>query len=224
MVTEEKNEWLQSLPTMDELKKVVFSMSPTSAAGPDGMSGKFFQSRWDIICDDLLSNFSLTLITKTLQLYKATSGQFINKDKSQSMIPLNTPSDIVDRVSKITGYNCTNGPITYLGCPLYIGGQRIIYFTSIVSKVISRIRGWQTKVLSYGGRVTLVKSVLQSIPIHLLSAISPTKTTINQIKRLIANFFWGWDTERRKYHYASWDTLSYPYKEGVIGVKKLEDV
>ncbi|XP_055800429.1 uncharacterized protein LOC129869869 [Solanum dulcamara] len=94
----------------------------------------------------------------------------------------------------------TNGPITYLGCPLYIGRQRIIYYTGMVSKVIRKIRGWQNKILSFGGRATLVKSVLQSLPIHLLSAIRPTATTINQIKSLIANFFWGWDKEKKKYH------------------------
>ncbi|XP_055814491.1 uncharacterized protein LOC129884174 [Solanum dulcamara] len=261
MVTEEQNEGLQSLPTMEELKKVVFSMSSTSAAGPDGMNGKLYQSCWDIICEDLLrlvqyffnehglpkfishaclallpknehsnslsdyrpislSNYTNKIISKLLSLritpilpqlisenqsgfVKATSGQLINKDKSQLMMPLNTPADIVERVSMITGYKCTNGPITYLGYPLYIGRQRIIYFTNMVAKVLNRIRGWQTKMLSYEGRVTMVKSVLQSIPIHLVSAISPTKTTMNQIKRLIADFFWGWNTERRKYHWAT---------------------
>lgn len=54
MVTEEQNLILQAMPTMEELKHVVLSMSPNSAAGPDGMNGKFFQACWDIICTDLL--------------------------------------------------------------------------------------------------------------------------------------------------------------------------
>ncbi|XP_055830830.1 uncharacterized protein LOC129899847 [Solanum dulcamara] len=54
IVTDQQNELLHFIPTKEELKEVVFSMSPTSAAGPDGMSGKFFHSCWDIICDDLL--------------------------------------------------------------------------------------------------------------------------------------------------------------------------
>lgn len=86
------------------------------------------------------------------------------------MIPENTPSDIVDRVKNITDFRSTNGPVTYLGCPLYIGRQRIIYFTSMVDKIISWIKGWQIKILSYGGRI----SVLQSLPIHLLTAIITT--------------------------------------------------
>ncbi|XP_055800396.1 uncharacterized protein LOC129869819 [Solanum dulcamara] len=54
IVTDQQNELLHSIPTKEELKEVVFSMSLTLAAGPDGMSGKFFQSCWDIISDDLL--------------------------------------------------------------------------------------------------------------------------------------------------------------------------
>ncbi|WMV50120.1 hypothetical protein MTR67_043505 [Solanum verrucosum] len=37
------------------------------------------------------------------------------------------------------------------------------------------------------------------------------------MKRAIADFFWGWDKEKRKYHWASWDKLSLPYDEGGIG-------
>lgn len=42
-------------PSITELKKVVFSMNPSSAAGPDGMNGKFFQACWEVIKEDLLN-------------------------------------------------------------------------------------------------------------------------------------------------------------------------
>lgn len=44
MITDQQNQLLQAMPTKEELKKVVFSMSATSATGPDGMNGKFFHS------------------------------------------------------------------------------------------------------------------------------------------------------------------------------------
>ncbi|XP_019260254.1 PREDICTED: uncharacterized protein LOC109238270 [Nicotiana attenuata] len=43
MTTNEDNGELSRDPEMEELKQVVFSMSPTSAAGLDGMNGKLFQ-------------------------------------------------------------------------------------------------------------------------------------------------------------------------------------
>lgn len=44
MVTEEQNLELEKMPTMDELRRVVMSMNPNSAPGPDGLGDKFFSS------------------------------------------------------------------------------------------------------------------------------------------------------------------------------------
>ncbi|XP_055830826.1 uncharacterized protein LOC129899842 [Solanum dulcamara] len=55
MITEKHNKDLQDMHTMDELRTIVFSMNPNSAAGPDGMNGKTFQLCWDIIKEDFLS-------------------------------------------------------------------------------------------------------------------------------------------------------------------------
>uniref|UniRef100_A0A0V0HVY2 Putative ovule protein n=1 Tax=Solanum chacoense TaxID=4108 RepID=A0A0V0HVY2_SOLCH len=74
--------------------------------------------------------------------------------------------------------------------------------------------------LSYGGRSTPVKSVLYSMPIYLLTAIIPTTTTLKQIKCLITDFFWGLEKDKRKYHWASWETLSFLCEEGGIGIEE----
>lgn len=130
---------------------------------------------------------------KTLSTYEMVSAQLINSDKSHFMIPSNTPQQVVDTIKLVTGFNQQNSLITYLGCPLYIGGQRIIYYSTMVDKVVKKIRGWQSRILSYSSRATLVKYVSQLLPIHTLSAISPPKTTLKYIKKLTADFFWGWD-------------------------------
>lgn len=55
------------MPTMDELNQVIFSMNPYSAAGPDGMSGKFYQVCWDIIKIDLLAPVQSFLVEALCQ-------------------------------------------------------------------------------------------------------------------------------------------------------------
>ena len=55
LVTQEDNNMLTSLVALEELKGNVFSMSVHSAPGPDGFSGSFFHSAWEIIKMDLLS-------------------------------------------------------------------------------------------------------------------------------------------------------------------------
>ncbi|KAK6780088.1 hypothetical protein RDI58_022272 [Solanum bulbocastanum] len=55
LINREQNERIKAMPSMEELKEVVYSMNPNSAAGPDGMNGYFFQNCWDIINKDLLA-------------------------------------------------------------------------------------------------------------------------------------------------------------------------
>ncbi|XP_015077582.1 uncharacterized protein LOC107021433 [Solanum pennellii] len=40
----------------------------------------------------------------------------------------------------------------------------------------------------------------------------------------MADFFWGWDKEKRKYHWASWDTMCLPLDEGVVDFQKQADI
>ncbi|XP_055814172.1 uncharacterized protein LOC129883562 [Solanum dulcamara] len=132
---------------------------------------------------------TLQLIMETLHTYESTSGQLINRDKSQFMVPSNAFNSTVRRIKKVTGFRQKDSPITYLGCPLYIGRQKLIYYSDLIAKVVNRITGWQAKILNYGGRVTL-----------------------------------GWKNDKRKYHWSSWKNLSYPYDEGGIGVRQISDV
>lgn len=43
-INAEDNEILIAIPVIEEIKDVVFSMSPTSSVGPDSYNGKFFQT------------------------------------------------------------------------------------------------------------------------------------------------------------------------------------
>ncbi|KAG5580299.1 hypothetical protein H5410_050926 [Solanum commersonii] len=178
----------------------------------------------DVIIFTSGTRASLQLIMKTLGTYESISYQLINKSESHFMIPSNTPPDIISLTQEITGFSHKSSPISYLGFPLNIGGQRITNYSELVAKVVKKISGWHSRNLSFGGKVTLVKHVLQSIPIDTMEVISPPKTTLNYIKRVTTDFFWGLEKDRKKYHWASWETLSFPYDEGGIGVRNLEDV
>lgn len=70
---------------------------------------------------------SLQLIMKTLDTYEVVSDQLINRNKSYFMVPLKTLQAIVDIIKEVTDFDQKESPLTYLGCHLYIGRQRIIY-------------------------------------------------------------------------------------------------
>uniref|UniRef100_M1D937 Non-LTR retroelement reverse transcriptase n=1 Tax=Solanum tuberosum TaxID=4113 RepID=M1D937_SOLTU len=85
------------MPTVEELKEVVFSMNPNSAAGPDGMNGYFFQKCWHIIKKDLFG---------VIQAFFC--GQMIPKYFSHSCIVL-LPK--VSNPNKLTEFRPISGQI-----------------------------------------------------------------------------------------------------------------
>ncbi|WMV58521.1 hypothetical protein MTR67_051906 [Solanum verrucosum] len=122
----------------------------------------------DVIVFTSTDKHSMKLIMDTLEEYEHTSNQLINKEKSHFMVPTNTPQDIISTIQEVTGFSQKDSPITYLGCPLYIGRQMIIFYSQLVEKVSKKICGWKARILSFGGKITLIKHALQSIPIHTM--------------------------------------------------------
>lgn len=62
-------------------------------------------------------------------------------------------------------------PFVYLGAPLYKGRCKVVYFERLFQIVSNKLEGWKAKFLSFAGKITLMKAVLASIPIHTLSCM-----------------------------------------------------
>lgn len=55
MVTIEENKLLCKVPTIKEVKRVVFGLKGSSACGPYGFSGIFYQHCWEVVKQDIYS-------------------------------------------------------------------------------------------------------------------------------------------------------------------------
>ncbi|KAH0700920.1 hypothetical protein KY284_015135 [Solanum tuberosum] len=271
VVTPEQNEMLQAIPTMEELRQVVFSMNPNSAAGPDGIGGKFYQVGWSIIKEDLLaavqsffcgnimpkfmSHACLVLLPKTEQPTKFTDlrpislSNFSNKIVSKilsmrlaTILPLllsDNQSGFVRGRSIIESIMLAQ-EITHDRHSLKLIMDRLGEYESTSGQLINKAKSHfmvpdntaqdiihtikEARLLSFGGRITLIKHALQSIPIHTMAALSPPSTTIKYIENIIADFYWGRGQNKRKYHWASLDTMRLPYTEGGVGIRRLSDI
>lgn len=121
---------------------------------------------------------TLKLVMQTLAFYEVTSGQMISKNKSHFVLPDHVFPSTILRIKDLTGIKQTHNPITYLGCPIYIIRQKISYYNGLVCSVASKIAGWHSKLLSYRGRYVLIKYVLYSMPLHILSTYISPKSTL----------------------------------------------
>jgi len=61
------------------------------------------------------------------------------------------------------------------------------------------------------------KHVLFSMPIHLLAGIPVSKGVLDQLEKMLANFWGGGDEDKRKLHWIFFDTMCLPIQEGALG-------
>lgn len=75
---------------------------------------------------------------------------------------------------------------------------------------------WKSKTLSFGGRITLIKAVLQSYPIYTLTSTMVPRTVLRRMESLVAQFLWNVKGEART-HWINWSSICYPILEGGLG-------
>nr|XP_027120329.1 uncharacterized protein LOC113737276 [Coffea arabica] len=178
--------------------------------------------------DDMLlftrcSEECLVAIKGFLSEYEETSGQRVNVSKSSFFLPSGATSEQEQLVTRVLGFHRQCFPFTYLGAPIYKGRRRGVLFDDIVSKMRARLEHWSTKLLSFGGKMVLVRHVLASLPMYLLQVVNPPKAVLTRLGTICNSFLWDNKGERR-IHWSSWDKLCFPIDEGGLGFRSFNDM
>ncbi|GJT94027.1 RNA-directed DNA polymerase, eukaryota, reverse transcriptase zinc-binding domain protein [Tanacetum coccineum] len=111
-----------------------------------------------------------------------------------------------------------------LKCPFYylgtkVGGSmtRVQAWQEIVEKVKSRLSKWKSKTLSIGGRLTLLKSVLGSIPVFHMSIFKVPSKVLHILESIKSHFFNGHDPGSKKASWVKWNNvLAYKKRGGLV--------
>ncbi|KAL2253075.1 UNVERIFIED_CONTAM: hypothetical protein Sindi_0102200 [Sesamum indicum] len=165
----------------------------------------------------------MQLLRDFLHAYERVPGQQINNAKSSFILSRQVPSSQLQEVQYVMGYQLKYLPVTYLGVPLYKGNRKACLFHSLISRIRDMLQGWAMTNLSHGGRLALIRSVLQAMPLHLLQVIHPPKYVLITIERIFKGFFWGSYNGRRHIHWCSWDKMCRPVAEGGLAIRSLAE-
>jgi hypothetical protein len=122
----------------------------------------------DTLCIGEASVENLWTLKAILKGFEFASGLKVNFLKS-SIIGINVENHFMDMAC--TFLNCSSGvvPFKYLGLPVGANPRRLATWTPMVEKVRRKLNSWGNKHISFGGRLVLINSVLNSIPIFYMS-------------------------------------------------------
>ena len=75
-------------------------------------------------------------------------------------------------------------PSTYLGLPLGAPHNSMVVWDSIEERIRKRLACWKRNYISKGGRVTLIKSTLASLPLYQMSMIRMPILVAKRLEKL----------------------------------------
>jgi hypothetical protein len=151
--------------------------------------------------------------------FQAISGLKINLSKSE-LVPVGSVQNVPE-LESILGCRVSSLPLTYLGLPLGASFKSKTIWAGVVEKMEKRLAGWKRMYLSKGGRVTLIKSTLSSLPTYYLSLFPIPMSIARRIKKLQRDFLWGGLEDERKFHLVNWKTACLPLHGGGLGIRNI---
>ena len=111
---------------------------------------------------------------------------------------------------------------TYLGIPICKTKIKSAKWAPILDKIKAKIQNWSANWLNLAGKMILIKSVLNSMPIYQSSILLAPVSVIQKIESLLRKFIWeGGKGNEKKLHLISWEKIQKPRDEGGLQVRSL---
>ncbi|GKV25367.1 hypothetical protein SLEP1_g34816 [Rubroshorea leprosula] len=163
---------------------------------------------------------NIWMIKCIMRAFELVSGLKVNYRKS-SLIGVNTDEEWTRKMSWLLNCKTAALPCKYPGMPLGANPRRIDTWKPLIETFRRKLSVWKGKFLSLGGRITLINSVLSSLPVFLMSLHLLPKQVTRELDKIRRNFLWGGVGEGRKIAWVAWERVCCEKKEGGLGVKNL---
>ncbi|GJS72199.1 RNA-directed DNA polymerase, eukaryota [Tanacetum coccineum] len=127
-------------------------------------------------------------------------------------------ADKVTQAARKIGCVTLKTLFTYLGSK--VGGHmsRIQSWNETIESMASRLSKWKMKNLSIGGRLTLLKSVLGSMPIYHMSIFKVPMKILQRMESIRSHFFNGSDPLAKKLTWVKWTNVLASKEKGGLGI------
>ena len=151
-----------------------------------------------------------------LSAFEQLSGLKINFHKSE-LFCFGEAKEAIQQYTDLFG--CAQGqfPMRYLGIPIHYRRLTNAEWKEVEERLQKRLASWKGKLLTVGGRLVLINSVLTNMVLYMLSFFLVPKGVLKRLNYYRSRFFWQGDLEKKKYRLARWNEVCRPKDQGVSG-------
>ena len=155
-----------------------------------------------------------------LNSFAHSTGLKVNYYKS-CLYPINLSHENAAFFAGLLRCNIGTMPFTYLGLTMGTTRPRVVDFAPLVDRVERRLTA-SSQFLPQGGRLTLINSVLSSIPTYYMCSLQLPISVVKAIDTSRKNCLWrGNNPTSTRRSLASWDLVGRPKDKGGLGVINL---
>jgi hypothetical protein len=148
-----------------------------------------------------------------LRCFELASGLKVNFAKSYVM-GVNVGAGFLGLAERFLHCRVGSVPFTYLGLPVGANPRLERTWQPLLQLLESRLGSWGNRYVSLGGRVVLLNSVLNAIPIFYLSVMKMPTKVWKHIVRLQREFLWGGTKRSGSIPWVAWSVVCKPKREG----------
>ncbi|KAJ0641962.1 putative RNA-directed DNA polymerase [Helianthus annuus] len=190
---------------------------------PDGTSVSHFLYADDVIFVGEWSLNNLVNLKRLLRCFHISSGLKVNLKKS-SLYGVGIEDTHVQLMANMLGCERGSFPFKYLGLQVGANMNLIKNWDPVVETFQKRLSLWKAKTISFGGRITLVSSVLNALPTYYFSLYKAPLGVIKKLEKLRREFLWGSIPEKEKMKWVAWKSMMTPKVFGGMGFGSLRVV
>ncbi|XP_071727949.1 uncharacterized protein [Rutidosis leptorrhynchoides] len=163
----------------------------------------------------------LNRILLILEVFYLASGLRINVNKSH-IFGICVDIDEVNSFALSSGARAGTFPTKYLGIPIGANMKLCKNWDPLVEKFRSKLASWKASLISSGGRLPLIKSVMGSLGIYFMSMFKCPEKVLKLLKSIRTRFFWGGNNSIKKTSWVKWDKILAPFERGGLNVGSLK--
>jgi hypothetical protein len=155
-----------------------------------------------------------------LSAFEQLSGLKINFHKSE-LFCFGEALNEVNAYANLFGCGQGQFPMRYLGILIHYRRFTLAAWKQVEERLQKRLSSWKGKLLSLGGRLVLINSVLSNMVLHMISFFLLPKGVLHKLDYYRSRFCWQGDSEKKKYRLAKWSVVCCPKDQGALGIHDL---